>query len=74
MPELRCLVTPWMPNGTLTAYIKSNHNDLTILDRSRIVSNFHHILKSQDSLKVGSWRMSALDFVTVSFHLSSQDV
>jgi serine/threonine protein kinase len=39
MPELRCLVTPWMPNGTLTAYIKSNHNDLTILDRSRILED-----------------------------------
>jgi serine/threonine protein kinase len=28
-----------MPNGTLTAYIKSNHNDLTILDRSRILED-----------------------------------
>ncbi|KAG1882891.1 kinase-like domain-containing protein [Suillus subluteus] len=36
MPELRCLVSPWMPNGTLTAYLTSNHNDLTVLDRSRM--------------------------------------
>jgi hypothetical protein len=39
MPELRCLVSPWIPNGTLTAYLKSNHDDLTVLDRSRMVSN-----------------------------------
>lgn len=34
--ELHCLVSPWMPNGTLNVYLVSNHNDLTILDRSRI--------------------------------------
>ncbi|KAG1863111.1 kinase-like domain-containing protein, partial [Suillus subluteus] len=38
VPELRCLVSPWMPNGTLSAYLTSNHNDLTVLDRSRMVS------------------------------------
>ncbi|KAG2158176.1 kinase-like domain-containing protein [Suillus bovinus] len=53
MPELRCLVSPWMPNGTLSAYLASKHNDLTVLDRSHL-----------DSLPVASWRMSALDFVT----------
>ncbi|KAG2363186.1 kinase-like domain-containing protein [Suillus spraguei] len=38
MPGLRCLVSPWMPNGTLAAYLSSNHNNLTVLDRSRMVS------------------------------------
>ncbi|KAG1741213.1 kinase-like domain-containing protein, partial [Suillus occidentalis] len=35
MSELRCLVSPWMPNGTLNSYLL-NHNDLTVLDRSRM--------------------------------------
>ncbi|KAG1720957.1 kinase-like domain-containing protein [Suillus occidentalis] len=39
MPELRCLVSPWVPNGTLTAYLTSNHNDLTVLDRSRMLED-----------------------------------
>ncbi|KAG1717762.1 kinase-like domain-containing protein [Suillus occidentalis] len=39
MPELRCLVSPWMPNGMLTAYLTSNHDNLTVLDRSRMVSS-----------------------------------
>ncbi|KAG1848297.1 kinase-like domain-containing protein [Suillus subalutaceus] len=39
MPELRCLVSPWMPNGTLSAYLTSNHNDLTVLDRSRMLED-----------------------------------
>jgi serine/threonine protein kinase len=50
MPELRCLVSPWMPHGTLTAYLTSNHNNLTVLDRSRIledVSTGLHYLHSQ---------------------------
>ncbi|KAG2362603.1 kinase-like domain-containing protein [Suillus spraguei] len=38
MPGLRCLVSPWMPNGTLTTYLTSNHDNLTVLDRSRMVS------------------------------------
>ncbi|KIK34492.1 hypothetical protein CY34DRAFT_639381 [Suillus luteus UH-Slu-Lm8-n1] len=38
-PELRCLVSPWMPNGTLTAYLISNRNDLTVLDRSRMLED-----------------------------------
>ncbi|KAG1848091.1 kinase-like domain-containing protein [Suillus subalutaceus] len=39
MPESRCLVTPWIPNGTLIAYLASNHDDLTMLDRSRMVKD-----------------------------------
>jgi serine/threonine protein kinase len=42
MSKLRCLVSPWMPNGTLTAYLTSNHDDLTVLDRSRMVSSHSH--------------------------------
>jgi serine/threonine protein kinase len=38
-PELRSLVTPWIPNGTLNAYLASNHNDLTMLDRSRMLED-----------------------------------
>ncbi|KAG1797527.1 kinase-like domain-containing protein, partial [Suillus variegatus] len=38
-PELHCLVSPWMPNGTLNAYLVSNHNDLTVLDRSRMLED-----------------------------------
>ncbi|KAG2040433.1 kinase-like domain-containing protein, partial [Suillus americanus] len=33
------LVTPWIPNGTLNAYLASNHNDLTVLDRSNMVKD-----------------------------------
>ncbi|KAG1805439.1 kinase-like domain-containing protein [Suillus subaureus] len=39
MRKSRCLVTPWIPNGTLNAYLASNHNDLTGLDRSRMVKD-----------------------------------
>ncbi|KAG1730744.1 hypothetical protein EDB19DRAFT_1739763 [Suillus lakei] len=71
MPGLRCLVSPWMPNGTLNAYLASHHNNLTVLDRSRMVSrslitSFHF----QNSPEVGSWRMSALDFITCTQFLS----
>ncbi|KAG2047849.1 kinase-like protein, partial [Suillus hirtellus] len=38
-PELCCLVSPWMPNGTLNEYLASNHNDLTVLDRSRMLED-----------------------------------
>ncbi|KAG2047851.1 kinase-like protein [Suillus hirtellus] len=38
-PELRCLVSPWMPNGTLNAYLVSNHDHLTVLDRSRMLED-----------------------------------
>ncbi|KAG2742103.1 kinase-like protein, partial [Suillus brevipes Sb2] len=37
--ELRSLVTPWIPNGTLNAYLVSNHNNLTMLDRSRLLAD-----------------------------------
>lgn len=54
MPELRCLVSPWMPNGTLTAYLTSNHDDLTVLDRSRMVSKvLILILSPLSKLKAG---------------------
>ncbi|KAG2032692.1 kinase-like domain-containing protein, partial [Suillus americanus] len=33
------LVSPWMPNGTLNEYLASNHTDLTVLDRSRILED-----------------------------------
>jgi hypothetical protein len=36
--ELPSLVTPWIPNGTLSVYLVSKHKDLTMLDRSRMVS------------------------------------
>ncbi|KAG1727215.1 kinase-like domain-containing protein [Suillus lakei] len=36
-PELRCLVTPWIPNGTLNTYLASNPN-LTMLARSRMAN------------------------------------
>ncbi|OAX32019.1 kinase-like protein [Rhizopogon vinicolor AM-OR11-026] len=34
-----CLVSPWMPNGTLHAYLKSRQNNLTILERSRLLED-----------------------------------
>ncbi|KAG2158178.1 kinase-like domain-containing protein [Suillus bovinus] len=50
-PELRCLVFPWMPNGTLDAYL--TFSTLTVLDRSRIVSHSHRILSlSKTHLKL----------------------
>ncbi|KAG2122939.1 kinase-like domain-containing protein [Suillus clintonianus] len=39
MSELRCLVSPWMPNGTLNAYLTFNHDNLTVLDRSRMLED-----------------------------------
>ncbi|KAG1843388.1 kinase-like domain-containing protein, partial [Suillus tomentosus] len=33
------LVSPWMPSGTLNAYLASDHNDLTVLDRSRMLED-----------------------------------
>ncbi|KAG2746853.1 kinase-like protein [Suillus brevipes Sb2] len=33
-PELRSLVTPWIPNGTLNVYLESKRNNLSMLDRS----------------------------------------
>lgn len=39
MPGSRCLVTPWIPNGTLNTYLTSNHDDLTVLNRLRMVKD-----------------------------------
>ncbi|KAG1876822.1 hypothetical protein C8R48DRAFT_329807 [Suillus tomentosus] len=38
-PDLPSLVTPWIPNGTLNVYLASRHNDLTVLDRSRMLED-----------------------------------
>jgi hypothetical protein len=74
-PELPSLVTPWIPNGTLNVYLASKHNDLTMLDRSRMVSR----------IPVASFRLSRLtrsqklEGVSAGlrycqFHIYSQDV
>ncbi|KAG2144217.1 kinase-like domain-containing protein [Suillus clintonianus] len=39
MPELCCLVSPWMPNGTLNNYLALNHNNLTVLDCLRMLED-----------------------------------
>jgi hypothetical protein len=44
-----------MPNGTLHTYLESRHNDLTVLDRSRLVSRTFALILSpfhQDSIKI----------------------
>jgi serine/threonine protein kinase len=68
MSELHCLVSPWMPNGTLNAYL-SDHNDLTVLDRSHMVSNSHHIFslfKTQSKFKAGGCqRWTSLPWVSI---------
>lgn len=52
MSELRCLVSPWMPNGTLTIYLKSNHDDLTVLDRSRMLEDVSAGLHYLHSMRI----------------------
>jgi serine/threonine protein kinase len=52
MSELRCLVSPWMPNGTLNEYLTSNHNDLTVLDRSRMLEDVSAGLRYLHSVPV----------------------
>lgn len=52
MPELRCLVSRWMPNGTLNVYLASNHNDLTVLDRSRMLEDVSAGLRYLHSIPV----------------------
>ncbi|KAG2755027.1 kinase-like protein [Suillus brevipes Sb2] len=52
MSELRCLVSPWMPNGTLNVYLASNHNDLTILDRARLLEDVSAGLRYLHSIPV----------------------
>ncbi|KAG1792980.1 kinase-like domain-containing protein [Suillus plorans] len=51
-PELRCIVSPWMPNGTLNAYLVSNHNHLTVLDRSRMLEDVSAGLRYLHSIPV----------------------
>ncbi|KAG2158175.1 uncharacterized protein EDB93DRAFT_1198789, partial [Suillus bovinus] len=51
-PELRCLVSPWMPNGKLSTYLTSNHNTLTVLDRSRILEDVSAGLRYLHSVPV----------------------
>ncbi|KAG1722538.1 kinase-like domain-containing protein [Suillus paluster] len=50
MPELRCLVSLWVPNGTLNAYLASNH--LTILDHSRMLEDVSAGLRYLHSVSV----------------------
>ncbi|KAG1781232.1 kinase-like domain-containing protein [Suillus placidus] len=50
--ELRCLVSPWMPNGTLNTYLASNHNVLTVLDRSRMLEDVSAGLRYLHSVPV----------------------
>ncbi|KAG0696892.1 kinase-like domain-containing protein [Suillus ampliporus] len=52
MSELRCLVSPWMPNGTLNAYLASNPNGLTVLDRSRMLEDISAGLRYLHSVPV----------------------
>ncbi|KAG1793584.1 kinase-like domain-containing protein [Suillus variegatus] len=52
MPELRCLVSPWMLNGTLDAYLTSSHNDLTVLGRSRMLEDISAGLRYLHSIPV----------------------
>jgi hypothetical protein len=57
-----------MPNGTLNVYLASNHNDLTILDRARLVSNSYDIIslfKTQSKSKAGGCqRWTSLPWVS----------
>ncbi|KAG1727232.1 kinase-like domain-containing protein [Suillus lakei] len=50
-PELRCLVTPWIPNGTLNTYLASNRN-LSKLDRSRMLEDVSAGLRYLHSLHI----------------------
>ncbi|KAG0696882.1 kinase-like domain-containing protein [Suillus ampliporus] len=52
MPELRCLVSPWMPNGTLNAYLQAKHNDLSVLDRLRMLKDVSAGLRYLHSMSV----------------------
>ncbi|KAG2747331.1 kinase-like protein [Suillus brevipes Sb2] len=51
-PELPSLVTPWIPNGTLNVYLASKHNDLTMLDRSRMLEGVSAGLRYLHSVPV----------------------
>ncbi|KAG1812755.1 kinase-like domain-containing protein [Suillus variegatus] len=52
MPALRCLVSPWMPNGTLNTYLAYNHNTLTVLDHSRMLGGVSAGLRYLHSIPV----------------------
>ncbi|KAG2040479.1 kinase-like domain-containing protein [Suillus americanus] len=51
-PELLSLVTPWIPNGTLNVYLASKHNELTMLDRSRMLKDVSAGLRYLHSVPV----------------------
>ncbi|KIK48608.1 hypothetical protein CY34DRAFT_8177 [Suillus luteus UH-Slu-Lm8-n1] len=51
-PELPSLVTPWIPNGTLNVYLASHYNDLTMLDRSRMLEGVSAGLRYLHSVPV----------------------
>ncbi|KAG1902270.1 kinase-like domain-containing protein [Suillus fuscotomentosus] len=51
-PDLPSLVTPWIPNGTLNVYLVSRHNDLTVLDRSRMLEDVSAGLRYLHSVPV----------------------
>ncbi|KAG1848055.1 kinase-like domain-containing protein [Suillus subalutaceus] len=51
-PELLGLVTPWIPNGTLNVYLASQHNELTMLDRSRMLKDVSAGLRYLHSVPV----------------------
>ncbi|OAX38432.1 kinase-like protein [Rhizopogon vinicolor AM-OR11-026] len=47
-----CLVSPWMPNGTLLAYLESRHNNLKDLERSRLLEDVSAGLRYLHSVPV----------------------
>ncbi|KAG1730739.1 kinase-like domain-containing protein, partial [Suillus lakei] len=52
MSDLRCLVSPWMPNDTLNVYLASKHDALTVLDRSRMLEDVSAGLHYLHSVRV----------------------
>ncbi|KAG1722540.1 kinase-like domain-containing protein [Suillus paluster] len=52
MLELPCLVSPWMPNGTLNVYLQSKHRYLTVLDHSRMLEDVSAGLRYLHSIPV----------------------
>ncbi|KAG1797319.1 kinase-like domain-containing protein [Suillus plorans] len=51
-PGLPSLVTPWIPNGTLNAYLASKRKHLTVLDRSRMLEDVSAGLRYLHSVPV----------------------
>lgn len=72
---MRSLVTPWIPNGTLNVYLASKHNDLTMLDRSRMVSRIP-IASFLFSRLTQSWKLEDVStgLQYCQFHIFYQDV